>query len=259
VNVLAMVSSCGPAPAAADRAAASPDLKVLSVNVHTANTQHDRVEAYVKRVAPDVVVLIEVDSRWLAQLTNLARSHPHRIEAPREDNFGMALFSRLPLESGRVVHLGEAGVPSVEARVRVGDRAVWVVGTHPLPPSHRENARFRDDQLRAVAAHMAGLPGPRMLVGDLNATPWSPVFRGLLAASGLVDTRCGHGWQPTWPAGMPLLWIPLDHALISDELAVWERRVGPGVGSDHYPVVLGVSWKKSVASGAPIPRNSGSL
>ncbi|HNQ89251.1 MAG TPA: endonuclease/exonuclease/phosphatase family protein [Verrucomicrobiota bacterium] len=259
VNVLAVSGGCGPSAAVADHGGVRPDLRVLLVNVHTANTEHTRVEAYVNQEAPDVVVLIEVDSRWLVQLTQLARSYPHRIEAPRNDNFGIALFSRLPLEYGRVVDLGEAGVPSVEARVRVGENLVWVVGTHPLPPSHRENARLRDQQLHAVAAHMAGLRGPRVLVGDLNATPWSPVFRALVAQSGLLDTRCGRGWQPTWPAGMPLLWIPLDHALISDDLAVWERRVGPSVGSDHYPLLVGVSWKKSVASEAPIPRNSGSL
>jgi len=41
------------------------------------------------------------------------RSHPHVVAEPREDNFGIALFSRIPLTNYCIIELDEAGVPSI--------------------------------------------------------------------------------------------------------------------------------------------------
>lgn len=222
-----------------------PILRVVALNVHTANTRHDLVEAFLRREAPAVIVLTEIDDRWLAQLASLTNTWPHRVLAPRDDNFGIALFSRWPIRSGQAIELGEAGVPSVEAEVLVESRPVYVLGTHPLPPSSGENAALRNEQLALIADHLAARRGARVLVGDLNATPWSPAFRGLVRRSGLTDTLRGRGWQPTWPTRFFPFWIPLDHCLVSPDLTVFSRRVGEDVGSDHRPVV--------VALGVPTP------
>ena len=44
--------------------------------------------------------------------------------------------------------------------------------------------------------------------------------------------------EPTWPTYNPLLWIPIDHCLVSPEIIVTDRQIGPDVGSDHYPIVV---------------------
>jgi endonuclease/exonuclease/phosphatase (EEP) superfamily protein YafD len=213
-------------------------LRVVTLNVHTANPRHDLVEAFLRHEDPDVIVLTEVDDRWLTQLAPLTNRWPHSVPAPRDDNFGIALFSRHPLRDARAVYLGEAGVPSIEAEVRFESGSVVVVGTHPLPPSGAENSGLRDGQLDQVGEHLAGRSGPRILLGDLNTTPWSPVIRRLLTRSGLKDSLRGRGYQPTWPSHFFLFWIPLDHCLVSDEVAVLARHVGPHVGSDHRPVIV---------------------
>jgi len=40
---------------------------------------------------------------------------------------------------------------------------------------------------------------------------------------------------------VPLLGIPIDHCLVSPEIIVTKRSVGPSVGSDHYPVIIDFS------------------
>lgn len=77
-------------------------------------------------------------------------------------------------------------------------------------------------------------------MGDFNMTPWSPKFRQLVADSHLRDTVRGFGLQPTWPAGAPQFWIPIDHVLVSPDILVVDRRVGPDLGSDHYPVIVDI-------------------
>ena len=77
-----------------------------------------------------------------------------------------------------------------------------------------------------------------MLLGDLNATPWSPAFRSLLRNSDLRDSRQGFGIHSTWPSGTWIMRVPLDHILVSGQVAVHSRVVGPDVGSDHRGVVV---------------------
>ncbi|MCU0878609.1 MAG: endonuclease/exonuclease/phosphatase family protein, partial [Pirellulaceae bacterium] len=98
---------------------------------------------------------------------------------------------------------------------------------------------------RGIAFDVGGRPAePLVLAGDLNLTEHSPYFRDLLRASGLADTRQGIGIQASWSPRVPLLSLPLDHVLVSRELAVVSRRLGPPLGSDHRPVVVQLAWRE---------------
>ena len=77
-----------------------------------------------------------------------------------------------------------------------------------------------------------------VIIGGLDATPWSAAFRRLLGRSGLCGTRAGFGLQASFPAGHALLRIPLDHVLASCTIGVRDRRVEADVGSDHLPAIV---------------------
>jgi endonuclease/exonuclease/phosphatase (EEP) superfamily protein YafD len=80
------------------------------------------------------------------------------------------------------------------------------------------------------------------VVGDFNMTPWSPYFPEILRVSGLKNSLVGAGFQPSWPSWLPaLLRIPIDHALVSEEFEVVERKVGPHIGSDHRPLIIKIA------------------
>ena len=74
------------------------------------------------------------------------------------------------------------------------------------------------------------------MAGDLNATPWSHGFRQLVRPRGLRDSALGRGVQPTWNARCWAPRIPIDHVVVSPEVQVSARTIGPDVGSDHLPV-----------------------
>jgi endonuclease/exonuclease/phosphatase (EEP) superfamily protein YafD len=77
-----------------------------------------------------------------------------------------------------------------------------------------------------------------VVAGDLNMSPWSPFFRRFMKKSGLKDSEDSFGFQPTWPTYQPILYLPLDHVLVSRDIAIVDRRIGAKVGSDHLPVVV---------------------
>ncbi len=233
----------GPAPLAGG----GPDVRALLINVNVSNRQYEKVADYIALASPDLIILLEVDEGWLTRLGTLREDYPFWLQSPRSDNFGIALLSRLPV-TGAVRVIGDIPVPSIVAQVDVHGRRLWLVGTHVVPPLGAANAAHRRDHLRALA-HLAGSWTDEVVVlGDLNCTPWSPLFRDLLREGKLKDGRKGHGLKPTWPAGLPFLWIPIDQCLVSGGVRVKSFAIGPDVGSDHYAVCAELSLLPRVGS-----------
>ena len=215
--------------------------RALVMNVHASNHAYGRIEKFVRSVRPDFMVLVEINRRWMGELDKLQMMYPYSRIRPREDNFGIGLLSRNPFVRSEIRYIGHANVPSIVARFEIDGQSLTVIGTHPLPPVGRALSRYRNQQLTELAQVVGSQQGPVMVLGDLNTTSWSPFFRDLIRTTGLRDSRNGFGIQPTWPAGFPPLWVPIDHCLVSSGVVVHNRQTGPNVGSDHYPVVVDFS------------------
>lgn len=212
--------------------------RVMLLNIHSQHGDPVRVTRAIGKYDPDVLVLEEVTPEWPERLSHLESTHPHRILEVRDDNFGIGLFSKMPLREPEIVYVGSAVVPSIVSAVVFPEGALHIFATHPPPPGGPETTAWRDDQLRRIPRFLSDYPPPLLLVGDLNITPWSCHFGRLLRKAGLHDSERGWGYQPTWPAGNPIFWIPIDHCLYSDGIEILGREVGPNVGSDHYPVIV---------------------
>ena len=154
----------------------------------------------------------------------------------------MALLSRYPLDDVRWHTDSNGDWPYVSARVQSPKGDVQIVAIHPPPPMRPRHARSRNGVLRDSAQMLVG-EGPRILLGDFNCTPWSPYFRRLRKATGLCDAALGRGLVWTWyPTRLPL-GIPIDHVLVSPDLAVADYQVGPNLGSDHRAVTVDLSFR----------------
>ena len=210
------------------------NLRVLLANVLTSNTHHDRLLELIEREQPDVLVLLETDTNWIASLEPLEASYPFHLAVPRSDNFGIAIYSRLPMSDLRVVTPGQ-DLPSIIGTLTVGNQAVELIGTHPIPPIRGRRFRMRNEQLADLANLVSG---PTILAGDLNLTMWSPHHARFESESGLRNTRRGFGILPSWPTGEIPVKIPLDHCLVSDDILVRDTRLGPSIGSDHLPLIV---------------------
>lgn len=232
----------GATPAAANSSANEQErgpLVVMLANVLLDNPRHELLFEQVERERPDLLIVCEFTPEWQAAIRDkLGGAFPYAIEQPQSGAFGIALYSRRPLE-GRVLGR-DSHQPMIRAEVARGAAAPWVVwGVHPLPPISTGRARLRDQQLAWVAERTREDGELVVVVGDFNATPWCPAFRDLVRDSGLHDTRRGWGLQATFPARTPApLRIPIDHVLCGAGVAVRRREVLPSIGSDHRPVVV---------------------
>lgn len=216
-------------------------LRIFLVNVNFHNQAYRHALSTIRQTGADVVAVIEVNRAWFAQLSSLQDVYPFRQGMVRINGWGMMLLSRLPFEESRVLNYRESGIPCVTARMPFDGKRLNLVLTHPYAPVSRQYADSRNRQLEALVRIVRLHDQPLVVLGDLNITPWSPHFQQMLRKAGLRDSREGHGLQPTWPSWNAFLRIPIDHCLISQGVTVHHRRVGPHIGSDHYPIIVDLS------------------
>jgi len=225
-------------------------IRALLVNVNQGNQAHEKLHRFVSFANPDLIVLIEVNRDWMSSLRPLLEHYPYNTSEPNGTG-GIALLSRIPFDEASIEIIGKVGLPSVIARFTIDGQKLTLIGTHPFPPTSRTRAKYRNRQLAELARFISEQEEPIILLGDMNGTPWSPFFKDFLLSSGLRDSREGFRLQPTWPTWFPPAWIPIDHALVSSSVVVHDRRVGPHIGSDHYPVVIDFSiTSKRIGQGA---------
>jgi endonuclease/exonuclease/phosphatase family metal-dependent hydrolase len=164
-------------------------------------------------------------------------------EQPGTAAYGIALLSRFPAASWQVVRMSRIPIrfpmylpgpdkvmivneeprAAVIARLRTPLGLMTVANTHLsfVPGWNRR-------QLRRLARDLRGLPGPRLLVGDLNLTP-TAVHR----CSGMRPLASA----PTFPAPDPNR--QLDHILTdADDLHAGATGAELMPISDHRPLVV---------------------
>lgn len=236
--------------------------RILTYNVHrcVGNDRRldvGRIAEVIAGLKPDIVALQELDvgrarTRGVDQAHELAKRlnmdfHFHAAMEVEEELYGDAILTHYPerlIQAGplpghpRIAQLEPRGALWIEADI--GDQAVQIINTHlGLVPKEQQ----------VQAAWLAGPSwlehprwrGPRILLGDFNATGTSVVYR-TLSAKLEAARRLAPRTTPTatFPSQLPVLRI--DHLFVSPEIVVKDVFAPydalARVASDHLPLVM---------------------
>lgn len=223
-------------------------ISVLAANVLMSNRNVARLGELVHEMSPDIVLLLETDDWWQQRMQWLRETHPHGLDCPLANRYGMHLYSRLRLENPELEFLVEDGVPSMHVGVvlRSGD-CIRLHALHPAPPSPSENdtSEERDAEVLVIARAIGEDSARRIVTGDFNDVAWSPTTRLFRKVSRLLDPRLGRGMFNTFHARLPMLRFPVDHVFHSDDFTLVDLRVLPRFGSDHLPIYYRLQYEPS--------------
>ncbi|HEY8616276.1 endonuclease/exonuclease/phosphatase family protein [Phenylobacterium sp.] len=236
--------------------------RIVTYNVHRCVGNDRRLD--VPRIAdvlatlqPDIVALQELDvgrarTNHVDQAHEIAErlrmvGHFHPAMRVEEELYGDAILTAYPetlIQTGplpghpRIAQLEPRGALWIEAEIE--GSPVQVINTHlGLVPKEQQ----------VQAACLAGpswlehprFAGPRILLGDFNATATSVVYR-TLAAKLEPARRLAPKKTPTATFPSPLPVLRIDHIFVSREIVVQDVFVpfDPPwrVASDHLPLVM---------------------
>ncbi|MEX0746738.1 MAG: endonuclease/exonuclease/phosphatase family protein, partial [Rhodothermales bacterium] len=96
-------------------------ISLLIANVLMENRQADRFLEYVDNFDPDIILAVETDQWWIDRLSALSADYPYKVSVPLPNTYGMALYSRSELIDPQIKYLVEDSIPSIHARVRLGE------------------------------------------------------------------------------------------------------------------------------------------
>ncbi len=160
--------------------------RVMFANVLRSNPSLADLMVWLNSENPDVLVMTEVTPGHVEEIAELmaGNGYAHQVLEPRHHAFGMTIYSRLPIvdysfETLTDNTLSEGGPNTVIARIETGQGVLAVAGVHPFPPSIRASMEARNRQLDDAVYLLEDIKDPLIVVGDYNATPWSPACGGL--------------------------------------------------------------------------------
>jgi endonuclease/exonuclease/phosphatase (EEP) superfamily protein YafD len=222
----------------------APAFRIVNFNLLSDNESYAEVIDFIRTTEPDLVFLHEASRPWEVALG--ASNLNYEVIRARSDDliFGTLILARDEVEAVSYGY-GITQPRAVSMTYHPDDWPVEVkiLTTHPLAPTSEERAGLRDAQLDFAAGWAADQQGHYLVVGDFNATPWSWPFRKLVASGDLRNSQRGFGLQPTFSTmSNTILRVPIDHLLHSDGLRIRDRRLGPSLGSDHFPLIVDLEY-----------------
>jgi endonuclease/exonuclease/phosphatase (EEP) superfamily protein YafD len=222
-------------------------LTIVQFNRYIDNLQDDKVIQWLSNEKSefDIVLIQEINPGFVQELKSLVQIYPYQYVTPQRGNFGQALLSRKEFISD--IPKTSPDKPSfyITTKIRLSETdSLTLYGIHILPPKTPKMAIKRNSQLEIIGESISNDPSKtKIVLGDFNVTPYSYYFSQLKKTIRLKNTMAGFGLQNSWPSLSPLdiFRIPIDHVFVSKNIQVVDRRIGPNLGSDHFPVIVKLS------------------
>lgn len=194
----------------------------------------------------DVVSFQEYTPDWHEYLTyELTERYPHRVTNTRIDPYGMAMFSKYPIDEINTFNFED--VPNLHTAVTVNEATqIHLISAHTTAPVNAEAYNRIRAHLKEISNYVNNLAGPVITLGDFNIPSWSSEVQEFKSFAGLIDSR-----RDVIPASIQgtisLLKIPIDHIFYSADIECTAFGVITGQNSAHVGI-LGRYQMKQLAS-----------
>ena len=235
------------------------EIRVLTYNIHHGEDVNGKLDLQqianvIKKAAPDVVALQEVDSltnrtqkvdqlKELAALTGMdyfyGKSMDHDV-----GGYGVGILTKLPMESKFITRL--PSFPKSEPRVaatvelRLAKNRTFLFTAVHL--DYIKDPAERIEQATKLRSVLSALKLPSILAGDFNAEPDEATMKDIIFKSYAETDPTGHSLS--FPSGKPD--IKIDYVLVSKK-HFWEKIsyevIDEKTASDHRPVLSVVRLK----------------
>jgi vancomycin resistance protein VanJ len=247
--------------------AAGPTLRVLTFNTSGGNQQRDRVEAWLRQMNADVVLLQEIPESYVGGgLAALKDIYPYQFtQATSLHWWGNVTLSRFPFIETDRPDMEDTEMP-VRQRVVIDyqGQPVAIYNVHLVMPTRgtprlqslakrfenpfltmalKYDPTRRDGEVADLLAVLDKETHPYLVAGDFNMSDQTQIYRTLAARMGDSFHEAGWGFGWSWPvaseAGLPAFAPPLiriDYIWHSAQWRTVTAAQGSQLGSDHLPL-----------------------
>lgn len=223
------------------------NIKIGLFNVLTQNKAFNKTINEINITNPDVLIMQEVDSKWCEELSQIKYKYLYSIEEPmevNEGNFGIALYSKYPIEDYEIEEWSDYGIPVINALINKDNKLIRIFAVHTLPPLKKEYYKARNqmfENIKNINTQNTSL----IIAGDFNSTAFSPSYKKYIKSKNMNDaqTTKGNIFEGSWNAYHPaFMRITVEHILSSTDLVPLQYKLGNKIYSDHFPVFVELGY-----------------
>lgn len=199
-------------------------------NMFVRNPVPQKILPWIAKKQPDIVVLVEVTNRQRDALSGILRdSYPYVVVLN-----DMVVASKYPVTKPRARVRGFAAYLMT---VNTPHGRINLVAAHLTRPWPFTPTGVQPYQFDHLYDGLKPIPETKMiLVGDFNSSPYAAHIRDFAKRRNMSVT---YGLAGTWPSVLPAFGRgSIDNVLVSRDLELSNRDVGPYTGSDHSPVYV---------------------
>lgn len=207
---------------------------ISSFNIEWNAPEQARSLDYINESDADILVLQEVTDPVKQKIGKYTNHFPYRLG---EGHSHVMVLSRYKCQLVEFLPWpGKFKQRAMHVICKLPEYDLHLFAIHLQVTRNWNEVVLRDQQLNVLIKAIREISQPVMLVGDFNAGTGSNVLRlieqrlGLYSKVSLLDYKC------SWPAGMGLLGLQIDHFYSSRDINMQHVELGPVLDSDHRPV-----------------------
>lgn len=204
-------------------------IKIAYHNININNPKFDTAYAKLSEHNPDLMILIEPNPDELKEVLKNNNNHKILCEHLEYSPFSMAILSQDKWINNHCEIFELSGFPI--AQIKLDNKTLFAI--HPPPPINGFMANSRNHYLKELATLIQQEQGVVIVIGDMNTSAFSPVYRDFLSSSQLSKTMANA--YPTWlPFGISIDQILIKNSQANVKGLTWN-------GSDHRAFL--VDWQ----------------
>jgi exonuclease III len=164
-----------------------PKFKIAHFNLSSFNAYDPSFEDIITNTECDFISFQEYTPDWhgFVQKTLLHKFKYHHTNI-RIDPFGMAVYSKLPIEEVQTFHYKE--IPNLDIKVNTGYQEIHIISSYIAPPTIATTHSVKD-HLDAISTYVNVLDAPAIVLGDFNQVYWAKDIQNFREAAGLNNSR----------------------------------------------------------------------
>ena len=209
------------------------DFSVLHFNVKEKNKNILSVAETAIQSDADMISLQELHASSLAAIdTVLRKKYPFVLSDVSIKGFGMAVYSKYPIDSGEARKQND--YVFLTGIIKVKDRMFRFISATTSTPTNEKDYSNQIKQFKFLTDYINSVDSAIIVMGDMNSVPWSEQIKTFMEYTQLADSR--KDLSATYPAQSPFQ-IPIDYIFHSPELDCKKFTTVGGSTSNHLGLI----------------------
>ncbi|MFN3939056.1 MAG: endonuclease/exonuclease/phosphatase family protein [Chitinophagales bacterium] len=210
------------------------DFSVAHYNVKENNKKILSVVKNAVESNADIISFQELRDVTLSSIDSVIKqSHPYSVSDLSIPGYGMAVYSKYPIQNSEVII--QKNFPLLYGVVQIQNRSVHFISATTATPTNDKDYNLQMKQFKLMAEYSNTVDSPLVVMGDMNAVPWSTQITAFLNSTDLKDSR--KDLSGTFPSQSLFVKIPIDYIFHSPELFCEAFNTTGNTSSNHLGII----------------------